>query len=169
MEAAQLSAAVVRIVNTSHIILQYVQNLARRHQHKDDCEEDMDTDAPESMKCGNWDIIAAVGQVTMNDITLLRLAQKDKDRMSLECQQTSGPYAAMLCYAMIPDYMLLAWHAIRSCTSCSVHAGALLRFWDSVVTCADELCMVTSADVLVMLAKQEMKFKSSQYFSCVPG
>ncbi|EMP32781.1 Inositol 1,4,5-trisphosphate receptor type 2 [Chelonia mydas] len=39
--------------------------------------------------------------------------------------------------------------AIRSHTSRSVHAGALLQFWDSImVTSADELCMVTSADEL---------------------
>ncbi|EMP35925.1 hypothetical protein UY3_06891 [Chelonia mydas] len=63
MEPAQLSAAVVSFVNTSHIILQYVQNLERRRQHEDDCEEDMDTDVPESTGCGNWDIMAAVGLV----------------------------------------------------------------------------------------------------------
>ncbi|CAM5074464.1 unnamed protein product [Natator depressus] len=40
-----------------------VQNLARSCQHEDDCEEDMDTDVPESTRCGNWDIMVAVGQV----------------------------------------------------------------------------------------------------------
>ncbi|EMP36706.1 hypothetical protein UY3_06101 [Chelonia mydas] len=58
MEPAQLTAAVVRIVNTSHIILEYVQNRAKKRQHKDDRDEDMDT---ESTGCGNWDIMAAVG------------------------------------------------------------------------------------------------------------
>ncbi|EMP26630.1 hypothetical protein UY3_16272 [Chelonia mydas] len=42
--------------------------------------------------------------------------------------------------------------AIGSSSSRSVHAGAVLRFWDYVGTWADELAM---------LAKQEMKFKSS--------
>ncbi|EMP38164.1 hypothetical protein UY3_04655 [Chelonia mydas] len=53
MDPTQLTTAVVSIVNTSHIILQYVHNLAKRRQHEDDCEEDMDTDVPESMDCGN--------------------------------------------------------------------------------------------------------------------
>ncbi|XP_053865786.1 uncharacterized protein LOC128826488 isoform X2 [Malaclemys terrapin pileata] len=47
--------------------------------------------------------------VTMSDITLLRITQQDKERMLLECQQTPGPYAARLCQAMIPDYLLQAW------------------------------------------------------------
>ncbi|EMP37844.1 hypothetical protein UY3_04909 [Chelonia mydas] len=42
---------------------QYVQNLAKRCQHEDNCEEDMDTHVPESTGCGNWDIMAAVGLV----------------------------------------------------------------------------------------------------------
>ncbi|EMP35883.1 Death domain-containing protein 1 [Chelonia mydas] len=63
MEPTQLTAAVVSIVNSSCIILQYVQNLAKRRHHEGDCEEDMDTDVPESMGCGNWDIMAAVGLV----------------------------------------------------------------------------------------------------------
>ncbi|EMP39151.1 hypothetical protein UY3_03656 [Chelonia mydas] len=63
MEPAQLTAAVVSIVNTSRIILEYVQNPAKRCQHEDDCDEDMDTDVPESTGCGNWDIIVAVGLV----------------------------------------------------------------------------------------------------------
>ncbi|EMP27633.1 Merlin [Chelonia mydas] len=46
--------------------------------------------------------------VTINDITLLRITYRDKERMLLECQQTPGPYAAMLSYAVIPDYVLLA-------------------------------------------------------------
>ncbi|EMP35015.1 Coiled-coil domain-containing protein 90B [Chelonia mydas] len=63
MEPTQLTAAVMSIVNTSRIILEYEQNRAKRRQHEDDCEEDMDTDVPESMGCGNWDIIVAVGLV----------------------------------------------------------------------------------------------------------
>ncbi|EMP28952.1 hypothetical protein UY3_13982 [Chelonia mydas] len=63
MEPAQLTTAVVSIVNTSCTELQYVQNQAKRRQHKDDCDKDMDTDIPESMGCGNWNIIAAVGLV----------------------------------------------------------------------------------------------------------
>ncbi|EMP26973.1 Phenylalanyl-tRNA synthetase [Chelonia mydas] len=62
-EPTQLTAAVASIVNTSCIILQYEQNLAKRQQHEDDCEEDMDTDIPESTGCGNWDIMVAVGLV----------------------------------------------------------------------------------------------------------
>ncbi|EMP34832.1 NADH dehydrogenase [ubiquinone] 1 alpha subcomplex subunit 10 [Chelonia mydas] len=61
------------------------------------------------------------------------------------------------------DSMNLSPHtAIRSNTSRSVHAGALFRFWDSMVTCAEELCMVISADELTTLVKQEMKLKSLQ-------
>ncbi|EMP37973.1 hypothetical protein UY3_04731 [Chelonia mydas] len=37
MESTQLTAAVASIVNTSHIMLQYVQNLAKRQQHEDNC------------------------------------------------------------------------------------------------------------------------------------
>ncbi|EMP26997.1 hypothetical protein UY3_15905 [Chelonia mydas] len=61
MEPAQLTAAVVSIVNTLCIILEYVQKRAKRRQHEDDCDEDMDTDIPESMGCGKWDIMAVVG------------------------------------------------------------------------------------------------------------
>ncbi|EMP28083.1 UPF0606 protein C11orf41 [Chelonia mydas] len=61
MEPAQLTAAVVSIVNASCIILESVQNWAKRHQHEDDCDEDVDTDIPENMSSGNWDIMAAVG------------------------------------------------------------------------------------------------------------
>ncbi|CAM5157009.1 unnamed protein product [Natator depressus] len=60
MEPAQLTAAVVSIVNTSCIILEYVQNQAKRRQREEDFDEDMDTDVPESPGCGNWDIMAAV-------------------------------------------------------------------------------------------------------------
>ncbi|EMP33269.1 Double-strand-break repair protein rad21-like protein 1 [Chelonia mydas] len=63
MQPTQLTAAVVSIVNTSRIILEYVQNQAKGHQHEGNCDEDMDTVVPESMGCGNWDIMAAVGLV----------------------------------------------------------------------------------------------------------
>ncbi|EMP42601.1 Hormonally up-regulated neu tumor-associated kinase [Chelonia mydas] len=65
MESTQLTVAavVVSIVNISHIILKYMQNRAKRHQHEDDFNEDMDTDVPESMGCGIWDIMVAVGLV----------------------------------------------------------------------------------------------------------
>ncbi|KAM9163422.1 uncharacterized protein ACDP82_001175 [Pangshura tecta] len=53
--------------------------------------------------------VVTLGNVTLNDITLLRITQRDKERMFLECQQSLGPYAAMLCHAMIPDYLLHAW------------------------------------------------------------
>ncbi|EMP27263.1 hypothetical protein UY3_15643 [Chelonia mydas] len=47
--------------------------------------------------------------------------------------------------------------AIRSHTSRSVHAGALLRFWDSImVTSADELCTHLQ---LAMQAKQEIEIQ----------
>ncbi|EMP39854.1 Zinc finger and SCAN domain-containing protein 20 [Chelonia mydas] len=109
MEPAQLTAAVVSIVNTSCIILQYVQNLqkqaSRRQQRDHDSDEDMDTDFSQSTGPGNLDIMV----VTMNDITLLRLTQRDKEQMLLECHQSLGPFAAMLCSAMIPGYLLLAW------------------------------------------------------------
>ncbi|EMP41279.1 Chromodomain-helicase-DNA-binding protein 9 [Chelonia mydas] len=36
---------------------------AKRRQHKEDFDEDMDTDVPESTGCGNWDIMAAGGLV----------------------------------------------------------------------------------------------------------
>ncbi|CAM5114457.1 unnamed protein product [Eretmochelys imbricata] len=61
MEPAQHTAAVASIVNTLHITLQYVQNLAKRRQHEDNCEED--TDVPESTGCDNWVIMVSVGLV----------------------------------------------------------------------------------------------------------
>ncbi|XP_065440253.1 uncharacterized protein LOC135981485 [Chrysemys picta bellii] len=65
MEPTQftVTAAVVSIVNTSHIILEYMQIWAKRRQHEEDFDADMDTDVPESTGCGNWDIMAAVGLV----------------------------------------------------------------------------------------------------------
>ncbi|EMP26331.1 hypothetical protein UY3_16587 [Chelonia mydas] len=63
MEPVQLIAAVVSIINTLRIILEYVQNQTKRRQHEDDCDEDMDTDVPENTGCGNWDIMVAVGLV----------------------------------------------------------------------------------------------------------
>ncbi|EMP41156.1 hypothetical protein UY3_01574 [Chelonia mydas] len=79
MEPAQLTAAVVSIVNISRIILEYVQHLAKRHQHEDDCEEDMDIDIPESTGCGNWDIMAAVGLV--DTVEYLFWARQTKHRL----------------------------------------------------------------------------------------
>ncbi|EMP26709.1 hypothetical protein UY3_16213 [Chelonia mydas] len=65
MEPAQftVTAAVVSFVNTSRIILDYMQNWAKRRQHEADFDEDMDTDIPESIGCGNWDIMGTVGLV----------------------------------------------------------------------------------------------------------
>ncbi|XP_074977681.1 uncharacterized protein LOC125627509 [Caretta caretta] len=63
MEPAQLTAAVVSIVNTLRIILEYMQNRPKRRQHEDDFDEDVDTDVPESTGCGNWEIVVAVGLV----------------------------------------------------------------------------------------------------------
>ncbi|EMP34802.1 Cell adhesion molecule 2 [Chelonia mydas] len=52
---------------------------------------------------------------------------------------------------------VLEIHSIRSHTSCSVHAGALLRSWDSImVTSADELCTHLQ---LATLAKQEIEIQ----------
>ncbi|CAM4581038.1 unnamed protein product [Lepidochelys kempii] len=68
MEPAQITAAVMSIVNTSHIILQYVQNqnlqkqARRQPQRGDKSDEDMDTDFSQSMGPGNLDILVAVGQ-----------------------------------------------------------------------------------------------------------
>ncbi|XP_065419913.1 zinc finger protein RFP-like [Chrysemys picta bellii] len=39
----------------------------------------------------------------MSDITLMRISEMDKERMLRESLQRPGPYAAMLCKAMIPD------------------------------------------------------------------
>ncbi|EMP25874.1 hypothetical protein UY3_17047 [Chelonia mydas] len=88
MEPTQITLAVMSIVNTSRIIMQYMQNQNLQKQ------------------------------VTMNDNTLLRITQRDKEWMLLECQQTLGPHAAMLSYAMNPDYVLLAW-----CGKVSYHGG----------------------------------------------
>ncbi|EMP27253.1 hypothetical protein UY3_15659 [Chelonia mydas] len=68
MEPAQITAAVMSIVNTSRIILQYVQNqnlqkqARRRWQHGDESDEDMDTDFSESTGPGNLAILVAMGQ-----------------------------------------------------------------------------------------------------------
>ncbi|EMP37987.1 hypothetical protein UY3_04745 [Chelonia mydas] len=68
MEPTQITAAVRSIVNTSRIILQYVQNqnlqkqARRRRQRGDESEEDMDTDFSQSMGPGNLDILVAMGQ-----------------------------------------------------------------------------------------------------------
>ncbi|EMP37285.1 2-acylglycerol O-acyltransferase 1 [Chelonia mydas] len=64
MESAQLTAAVVSIVNTLHIILQYVQNLQkqvrRRRQRDHNSDEDMDTDFSQSTGPGNLDIMVLI-------------------------------------------------------------------------------------------------------------
>ncbi|EMP32888.1 Exocyst complex component 3-like protein 2 [Chelonia mydas] len=68
MEPAQITAAVMSIVNTSRIILQYVQNQnlqkqARRQQQcGDKSDEDMDTDFSQSTGPGNLDILVAMGK-----------------------------------------------------------------------------------------------------------
>ncbi|CAM5078819.1 unnamed protein product, partial [Eretmochelys imbricata] len=67
MEPTQISTAVLTIVNTSCIIQQYVQylqNWARKRQLRDYyTDEDMDTDVPRSMTCGDWEIMVLLGQV----------------------------------------------------------------------------------------------------------
>ncbi|XP_073173702.1 UBX domain-containing protein 11 isoform X3 [Lepidochelys kempii] len=67
MELDQISAAVLTIVNTSHIIhqyVQYLQNRARKQRQRDyGSDEDMDTDVPRSTACGNWKIMVVLGQV----------------------------------------------------------------------------------------------------------
>ncbi|CAM4593079.1 unnamed protein product [Lepidochelys kempii] len=68
MEPAQITTAVMSIVNTSRIILQHVQNQnlkkqARRRRHRDDeSDEDMDTDFSQSTSPSNLDILVAMGQ-----------------------------------------------------------------------------------------------------------
>ncbi|EMP42050.1 hypothetical protein UY3_00640 [Chelonia mydas] len=75
--------------------------------------------SPAILSIANFSMLSVMGsQVTMNDITLLRITQRDKERMLLECQQTPGPYTTILCYAMIPDYVLLA-----CCGKVSYHGG----------------------------------------------
>ncbi|EMP37872.1 hypothetical protein UY3_04937 [Chelonia mydas] len=67
MEPAQMSAAVLTIVNTLRIIQQYVQylqNRARKRQQRNyDTDEDRDTDVPRNMACGDWEIMVVLGQV----------------------------------------------------------------------------------------------------------
>ncbi|EMP32588.1 hypothetical protein UY3_10288 [Chelonia mydas] len=67
MQPAQISTAVLTIVNTSRIIQQYVQylqNWARKRQQRDYyTDEDMDTDVLRSTACGNWEIMVLLGQV----------------------------------------------------------------------------------------------------------
>ncbi|EMP42064.1 Cystic fibrosis transmembrane conductance regulator [Chelonia mydas] len=63
MESTQISAAVMSIVNTLHIILQYVKNqnqqkqARRQWQRGDESDEDMDTDFSQSPGPGNLDIL----------------------------------------------------------------------------------------------------------------
>ncbi|EMP25007.1 Pleckstrin like proteiny domain-containing family A member 5, partial [Chelonia mydas] len=68
MEPAQITTAVMSSVNTSCVILQYVQNqnlqnqARSRRQHGDEIDEDMDTDFSQSTGPGNLDILVAMGQ-----------------------------------------------------------------------------------------------------------
>ncbi|EMP26062.1 Olfactory receptor 9G4 [Chelonia mydas] len=68
MEPAQITAAVMSIVNISRVILQYVQNqnlqkqARRRQQRGDESDEDMDTDFAQSTGPGNLDILVAMGE-----------------------------------------------------------------------------------------------------------
>ncbi|XP_065411806.1 tubulin epsilon and delta complex protein 1 isoform X5 [Chrysemys picta bellii] len=48
-------------------------------------------------------------QVTMGDITLMRISESDRERMLRESLQRPGPYAALLCRAMIPEYLIVSW------------------------------------------------------------
>ncbi|EMP36793.1 Vacuolar protein sorting-associated protein 41 like protein [Chelonia mydas] len=70
----------------------------------------------------------------MNDITLLRITERDKEQMLLECQQTPGPHAAVLSYAMIPDYVLLACRGKVSyhggCNKAALPRNLLQRLWE---------------------------------------
>ncbi|XP_048692166.1 uncharacterized protein LOC125630373 [Caretta caretta] len=83
--------------------LRYVQNLAKRRQHKDDCEEDVDTDVPESMGCGNWDIMAAVGLV-------------DKVERRFWAQQTSTDWWDRIVFQVWDDSQWLRNFHIRKAT-----------------------------------------------------
>nr|XP_048716360.1 uncharacterized protein LOC125641058 [Caretta caretta] len=68
MKPTQITTAVMSIVNTSRIILQYVQNqnlqkqVRRQQQHGDESDEDMDTDFSQSTGPGNLDILVAMEQ-----------------------------------------------------------------------------------------------------------
>ncbi|XP_053874394.1 dihydropyrimidinase-related protein 2 isoform X3 [Malaclemys terrapin pileata] len=48
-------------------------------------------------------------QVTMGDITLMRISDSERERMLRESLQRPGPYAALLCRAMIPEYLIVSW------------------------------------------------------------
>ncbi|XP_065440268.1 3-oxo-5-alpha-steroid 4-dehydrogenase 1 isoform X5 [Chrysemys picta bellii] len=69
MEPAQITAAVMSTVNTTRIILQYMQHqklqqqARRRQQRGDGSDEDMDTDFSQSTVPGNLDIMVVMGQV----------------------------------------------------------------------------------------------------------
>ncbi|XP_053887434.1 GTP-binding protein 1 isoform X4 [Malaclemys terrapin pileata] len=51
----------------------------------------------------------ALKKVTMSDITLMRISDSEKERMLRESLQRPGPYAALLCRAMIPEYLIVSW------------------------------------------------------------
>ncbi|XP_065436637.1 hsc70-interacting protein isoform X1 [Chrysemys picta bellii] len=55
------------------------------------------------------EVLAAMQQVTMSDITLMRISDSEKERMLQESLQRPGPYAALLCRAMIPEYLIVSW------------------------------------------------------------
>ncbi|XP_053871530.1 L-aminoadipate-semialdehyde dehydrogenase-phosphopantetheinyl transferase isoform X1 [Malaclemys terrapin pileata] len=57
-------------------------------------------------------------QVIMSDITLMRISDSEKERMLRESLQRPGPYAAMLCRAMIPEYLIVSW-----CGNVSYYGG----------------------------------------------
>ncbi|XP_053894089.1 uncharacterized protein LOC128842263 [Malaclemys terrapin pileata] len=71
MEPAQITAAIMSTVNTTCIILQYMQNqnlqkqnqARRRQQCGDESDEDMDIDFSQSMSPGNVHIMVLMGQV----------------------------------------------------------------------------------------------------------
>ncbi|EMP24573.1 hypothetical protein UY3_18362 [Chelonia mydas] len=67
MEPAQITAAVMTVLNTTHIIQQYMQNLqkqaSRRRQHGEESDEDMDKDFSQSTGPGNVHILVVMGQV----------------------------------------------------------------------------------------------------------
>ncbi|XP_065265145.1 transmembrane protein 59 isoform X3 [Emys orbicularis] len=57
-------------------------------------------------------------QGVMSDITLMRISESDRERMLRESMQKPGPYAAMLCRAMIPEYLIESWRG-----NVSYHGG----------------------------------------------
>ncbi|EMP26745.1 hypothetical protein UY3_16145 [Chelonia mydas] len=68
MEPVQLTTAVMTIVNTLHIIVQFRQNqnlknqARRRRKRSDESDEDMDTDFSKTMVPSNLEIMVLMGQ-----------------------------------------------------------------------------------------------------------